>query len=79
MKQCRTGHGVKCSPEFRLILDAFGITDISIGKGGSKNRHTMYRALFKSFREGVRTQEDVARSLGRKLFNRSKAYYYQHE
>jgi small subunit ribosomal protein S5 len=79
MKQCRSGHGVKCSPEFRLILDAFGITDITIGKGGSRNRHTVYRALFKSLRDGVRTPEDVARMLGRKLFDRSRTYYYQHE
>lgn len=79
MKAARLGHGTKASPELKLILDAFGIKDISIGRGGSRNRHTLYRAIFKGLRDGVRTPEGVSRMLGRKLFNKTKTYYYQHE
>jgi len=79
LKACRTGHGAKASPQMHDFLEAFGITDVIVNRGGSKNKHMVYRALFKAVRDGVRTPEGVARSLGRKLFNASKAYYYQHE
>eukprot|EP01128_Nolandella_sp_AFSM9_P011689 TRINITY_DN85_c1_g1_i1.p1 TRINITY_DN85_c1_g1~~TRINITY_DN85_c1_g1_i1.p1 ORF type:complete len:311 (+),score=74.57 TRINITY_DN85_c1_g1_i1:94-1026(+) len=79
LKARRSGHGTQASRQMKLLLDCFGIKDVTVGKGGSKNRYTVYRAVFKGLRDQVRTQDQVARRLGRKLFNRSKAYYYQNE
>lgn len=93
MKARRSGHGTQASYETKLILDSFGIEDVTVGKFGSRNRYTTYRALLKGLsfvqcrplphciglRDQCRTQEMVSFMLGRKLFNRSKAYYYRHE
>jgi len=73
------GHGVTASYEMKRILEAFGITDVTIAVGGSKNVNTRYRSVWLGLRDGVRNPEDVARLLGRKLLDRDRAYYYKGE
>lgn len=100
MQQRRLGHGVQSSMEAKFLLDCFGIDDVTVGKGGSRNRYTQYLAFFKGsrqfalvfwlylylwgylltgIRDNCRTPEQVANLLGRKLFDRTRAYYYRNE
>jgi len=72
----RPGTARRCSYEMGILLDAFGITDLSIGSGGSDNKHVLYRAFFKALKDKTRSPEKVARMLGRKLFDRQGAFYY---
>ena len=60
-------------------IKAFGIKDVSVKQGGSRNKATRYRAIFLGLRKGVRTKHEVSRILGRKLFNKLNCYYNEHE
>jgi len=71
----RPGTGRRCSYELGILLDAFGLTDLSIGNGGSDNKHVLYRAFFRALKDKTRSPEKVARMLGRKLFDRQGAFY----
>jgi len=74
------GHGRRpTSWDMDIVLDAFGINDVSIGWGGSTNKHTRYRAIFKALKEKTRSPEKVARMLGMKLFNRAGAFYHTYD
>jgi small subunit ribosomal protein S5 len=75
MKACRTGWGTNAGWDMKIVLDSFGITDVSANLGGSRNKATRYRAIFMGLMKGVRTKEEVSRILGRKLFNKQKMWY----
>jgi len=75
MKCCRTGWGINAGWDMKQVLTAFGIEDVSVKQGGARNRGARYRAIFLTLRDQVRTKEQVAKMLGRKLFNKSKAWY----
>jgi len=75
MKACRTGWGTNAGWDMKIVLDSFGITDVSANLGGSRNKATRYRAIFLGLMKGVRTKEEVSRILGRKLFNKQKMWY----
>lgn len=79
MKACRTGWGTNAGWDMKIVLDAFGITDVSANLGGSRNKATRYRAIFLGLMKGVRTKEEVSRILGRKLFNKQKTWYNSSE
>jgi len=68
----RTGIGFN----MLMLMNAFGIQDVMMGHGGSRNVHTKYRAIFKALRDQTRSPERVSRMLGRKLFNRAGAFYH---
>jgi len=72
----RPGTGRSAGFNMLTFLDAFGIQDVILGHGGSRNVHTKYRALFLALRDKTRNPEKVSRMLGRKLFNRAGAYYH---
>jgi len=75
MKCCRTGWGLNAGYDMKMVLRAFGIEDVTVKQGGARNRGARYRAIFLGLRDGVRTKEEVAKILGRKLFNKQKAWY----
>jgi ribosomal protein S5 len=79
LKAVRPGYGMKASPELRTILKAFGIKDASVVTFGSRNKITLYRAVFKALKDGIQSPEDIARMTGKKLFNKSKAWYFKNE
>jgi len=79
MKCCRTGWGTNAGWDMKIVLDAFGITDVSANLGGSRNRATRYRAIFLGLMHGVRTKDEVSRILGRKLYNKNKMWYHAME
>jgi len=79
MKQCRTGWGTNAGWDMKIVLNAFGITDVSASLAGSRNKATRYRAIFLGLMHGVRTKEEVSRILGRKLFNKQKLWYNKSE
>jgi len=76
MRARRPGSAKTCGYEMGIVLKAFGINDIIMGHGGSHNKHTLYRAIWKALRDRIRSPEKVSRMLGRKLFNRAGAFYY---
>jgi ribosomal protein S5 len=69
------GWGTNAGWDMKIVLDSFGITDVSANLGGSRNKATRYRAIFMGLMKGVRTKEEVSRILGRKLFNKQKLWY----
>ena len=76
VKACRTGYGIRSSPEMRVVLRAFGLTDMCVVTIGRKtNRQAMYRALFKGFQEDIRTPEEITKALGKKRFDIAAFYY----
>lgn len=80
MKAGRMGYGIKASPEMRIVLDAFGLTDVMVCTIGRKtNKQALYRALFRGLQLGINTPENLSRALGRKYFDIHKTFYYKHE
>jgi small subunit ribosomal protein S5 len=75
LKNRRPGNGLTCPYRMRILLEAFGIEDVIIGKGGSSNKANTYKALFKGLKDQTRSPEKIARNLGRKYFNSSNIYY----
>ncbi len=73
------GWGTNAGWDMKMVLKAFGIKDVSVKQGGSRNKATRYRAIFLGLRKGVRTKHEVSRILGRKLFNKLNCYYNEHE
>lgn len=79
MKAKSPGSGWNASWEMKKILKAFGITDIVIGVGGSRNMHARYKSIFLGLRDGVRNPNEVAMRIGKKLLDRNRVYYYKSE
>jgi small subunit ribosomal protein S5 len=80
MKAGRMGYGIKASPEMRVVLEAFGLTDVMVCTIGRKtNKQALYRALFRGLQDGIHTPEGLSRALGRKFFDVHKTFYYKHE
>lgn len=55
------GWGTNAGWDMKIVLDSFGITDVSANLGGSRNKATRYRAIFMGLMKGVRTKEEVSR------------------
>lgn len=76
VRACRTGYGIRASPEMRVMLQAFGLEDICITTvGRTTNRQALYRAIFKGFQHDIRTAPMIAKALGKKLFDLHAFYY----
>eukprot|EP01120_Amphizonella_sp_Union-15-10_P001557 TRINITY_DN11717_c0_g1_i1.p1 TRINITY_DN11717_c0_g1~~TRINITY_DN11717_c0_g1_i1.p1 ORF type:complete len:389 (-),score=57.00 TRINITY_DN11717_c0_g1_i1:75-1241(-) len=73
----RRGYGIRAAPEYRLMLKAFGIVDVSVVTWGRKNKHNIYTAFFKGIHKYASLPEDIAAGLGKKLFAKNKVYYYK--
>ena len=76
VRACRTGYGIRASPEMRVMLQAFGLEDICVATvGRTTNRQALYRAIFKGLQHDVRTAPQMAKALGKKLFDLHAFYY----
>jgi ribosomal protein S5 len=76
VRACRTGYGIRASPEMRVMLQAFGLEDICVTTvGRTTNRQAMYRAIFKGLQDDVRTAPMIAKALGKKIFDLHAFYY----
>lgn len=80
VKACRTGYGIRASPEIRVALESFGLTDICVTTTGRKtNRQALYRALFKGLQTDIVTVEKMSKMLGKKYLDLHKFFYYKDE
>lgn len=80
IRACRTGYGIRASPEMRIALEAFGLRDICVVTvGRTTNRQALYRALFKGLQTDIRTIENLSKSLGKKYLDIHKFFYYKNE
>jgi ribosomal protein S5 len=78
IRACRMGWGMRASYDMRTVLNAFGLTDVSVSLTGRKtNIHAKYRALFKGIQEGIRTPAELSRATGRKIFDVHRTFYYR--
>jgi ribosomal protein S5 len=78
VRACRTGYGIRASPEMRVMLQAFGLEDICVATvGRTANRQALYRAIFKGLQNDIRTAPMIAKALGKKIFDLHAFYYSQ--
>ncbi|XP_049850524.1 30S ribosomal protein S5-like [Schistocerca gregaria] len=72
----RMGYGIQASPDMRLALKAFGLKDLFVTTTGrTGNKQALYRALFKGLQRDINTPSNIAKALGKKLFD-IHAFHY---
>jgi len=68
MRPKRRGFGLRCKEPWRLVLEAFGLTDMSFSIGGAKNVVNRYKAIWFALRDHCTQGFDIARATGKKIY-----------
>ncbi len=64
MKPASQGHGIIAAGSVRAVMEAVGVTDISVKCLGSRNPHNLVRSTIKGLRS-LRSMDQVARMRGK--------------